>query len=155
MAKSDSVINLRGTFGGITFVKSPTYGDHIRAARGTHKKAQVNDAFKKASARLLSANIPAKIIKDAIDPYRSDLMGGLLWQRLVSMFRKQLMNHGAFDFSNIEPFEIHADYPLERFLTLQPSITFDRKKYVLQVDIRYDRHPKFPRAHLLMGISLV
>ena len=50
MAKANSLITLRGTHDGITFVKSPTYGDHVRAARGTHKKAKVNAAFKAQSS---------------------------------------------------------------------------------------------------------
>ena len=72
MAKADSLITLRGSHGGITFVKSPTYGDHVRAARGTHKKAKVNAAFKKQSKKLVKANHPAQILRNAIDPYRND-----------------------------------------------------------------------------------
>jgi hypothetical protein len=154
MAKSDSVINLRGTFRGITFVKSATYGDHIRAARGSHKKAEVNEAFKKESKRLQSANVPAKIIKDAIDPYRSDFTGGLLWQRLVSIFRKQLRDHGSIDFGKIKPFEIHDDYRFERFLILQSIIKFNSKKSVVHVDIRYDHHPTFKRSSSIDGYRL-
>jgi hypothetical protein len=154
MAKSTSIINLQGTVDEITFVKSRAYGNHIRAARGTHKKAEVNEAFKKESKRLLSANIPAKIFKDAIDPYRDVLKGGLLWQRLISMFRKQLQNHGSFDFSDIEPFEIHTDYSLERFLIPRPRITFDQKQSVLHVNMSYDKHPRFSRSSFIDGYML-
>ena len=48
MAKVISLINLKGTVGDYTFVKNARYGDHIRAKRGTHKKAELNDAFKEA-----------------------------------------------------------------------------------------------------------
>jgi hypothetical protein len=154
MAKSKSIITLEGTFGDITFVKSRTYGDHIRAARGTHKKAEVNDAFKKESESLLSANVPAKIFKDAIEPYRDDFKGGLLWQRLVSMFRKQLRDHGSFDFSNMEPFEIHTDYPFERFLSVRPKIKLDPKKSLLHVYVVYDKHPRFNRSSFIDGYRL-
>lgn len=154
MAKSKSVINLQGTFGGITFVKSPTYGDHVRAARGTHKKADVNEAFKKESKKLQRANIPAKIFNDAIEPYRDNLKGGFLWPHLVSMFWKQLRDHGAFDFSNIEPFEIHTEYPFERFLSVQSKIRFDQKKSVLHVNISYDRHPRFNKSSFIDGYRL-
>ena len=78
MAKADSLITLRGTHGGITFVKSPTYGNHTRAARGTHKKAKVNAAFKRQSKKLLKANVPAQILRNAINPYRQDFLYGSL-----------------------------------------------------------------------------
>ncbi len=38
MAKSKSILDIKGTFQGVTHVCSHTYGDDIRAARGTHKK---------------------------------------------------------------------------------------------------------------------
>ncbi len=143
MAKSDSIIKLQGTIAGITFVRSPTYGDHVRAKRGTYKKAKVNDALKQESKTLVSANIPAKIFKDAIDPYRSNITGGTLWRRLVSMFGKQLKNTGAFDFGKIGRFEIDADQPFDRFLVIQPTIKVAKEKPLLHVHVEYDQHPRF------------
>lgn len=143
MAKSDSIIKLQGTIAGLTFVRSRAYGDHVRSKRGTYKRADVNEALKQESKTLVSANVPAKIFKNAIDPYRSNIMGGTLWQRLVSMFRKQLKDFGSIDFAKIERFEVHADYPFDRFLLLQPTITFEKKNYILHVNMEYDHHPKF------------
>jgi len=143
MAKTDSIIKLRGTIAGLTFVRSRTYGDHVRAKRGTYKNAGVNDTLKQESKVLVSANIPAKIFKDAIDPYRSNIMGGTLWRRLVSMFRKQLKDPGSIDFGKIGRFEIHADYPFERFLFVQPTIKVAKEKPLLHVHVGYDHHPRF------------
>lgn len=143
MAKSDSIIKLQGTIAGLTFVRSRAYGDHVRAKRGTYKKAEVNDALKQESKTLISANIPAKIFKDAIDPYRRTVTGGTLWRRLVSMFLKQLKNTGAIDFGKIGRFEIHADHPFDRFLFIQPTIKVAKEKPLLHVHIEYDHHPRF------------
>ena len=154
MARSHSAANLRGTIGGYTFVKSRVYGDHVRARRGTYKRAEVNDAFKKESTLLLRANIPAKILKDAIEPYRRNLSGGMLWQRLVSMFREQLKTKGSFDFASLEPFEIHKDYPFDRFLQVASAIKPDKKKNKLRVDINYPRHPTFKKVKDVDGYRL-
>lgn len=154
MAKSDSIIKLQGTIAGLTFVRSRTYGDHVRAKRGTYKSARVNEALQQESKTLLRANVPAKIFKDAIDPYRGELTGGMLWQRLVSMFRKQLKENGACDFAKMERFEIHADYPFERFLYVQPAIKFEKKKSMLRVDLKYDSHPRFAKAKSVSGYRL-
>ena len=50
MAKSQSILQLQGTLAGLTFVKSHTYGDHVRAKRGTYNNGncQINYvAFKR------------------------------------------------------------------------------------------------------------
>jgi hypothetical protein len=155
MAKSNSPFKLQGTIGETTFVRSSTYGDHVRAKRGTYKTATINDALKRESNILLNANIPAKLIKDAIDPYRSDVMkGGSLWPRLVSLFRKQFKETGTFDFSKLDRFEIHADHPFARLLHVEPKITVDQKKSILHVDINYVNHPNFRKVKDVDGYQL-
>lgn len=154
MAKSKSLISLQGTFGDVTHVKSLAYGDHVRAPRGTYKTATVNSAFKKESRKLVSCNIPAKIFKDAIDPYRKDMKDGTLWTRLLAMFRKQLDALGGFYFSQIEPFEIDTAHPLGRFLNARTKIVFDRKKSVLKVSVMCGMHPKFNKSSFIDGYRL-
>lgn len=154
MAKSDSVISLQGTFGEITFVKSRTYRNHVRMRRGTYKKAVVNAAFKASSKKLIAANIPAKIINDAVKQYRSGLEGGSLWSDLRSTFRKQLKEDGAVNFSKMDPFEIHTKYTFDRFLSLQPEIAVDKKRSILKVRIEYNRHPTFRKASYIDGYQL-
>src|SRR5688500_14469423 len=104
MAKANSLITFQGTVEGFTFVKSPTYGDHVRAARGTRKKAKLNAACQAQSKKLVKSNVPAKIIKDAINPYRRDFYHGPLWQKLVSLTNDQYGKHATFDFSKFKPF---------------------------------------------------
>jgi hypothetical protein len=141
MAKSKSILDHRGTYGGITFVKSRAYGAHIRTARGTFKKAKLNAACKQQSKQLIRANRPAKIFKDAIAAYRDGLEGGRLWRNLISMFNRQLEEFASFDFSKLQPFEIRPDYPFDRFLSVQPDMKVNKNKSALKVSAFYGKHP--------------
>lgn len=154
MAKSKSLIDFQGTIAGITFVNSRAYGKHIRAARGTYKKAKLNPAFKKQSKRLISANRPAKIFQDAIARYRYGLERGPMWSNLISDFNQQLVDYGTFDFSKLEPFEIHPRYPFERFLIIQPDIKINKSKSELNLSASYGKHPKFYKSRFIDGYKL-
>jgi len=117
MARQKSLIRLEGTFMGTTHVNSKAYGEHVRAARGTHKEAALNHAFKKSADDLMLSNLPAKIINDALAPLRQNLGGGMLWQEFVSLFKKQYRDKGVFDFTALTKWEVHKSYPLSRLIT--------------------------------------
>jgi hypothetical protein len=153
MAKSKSVFKFQGTLAGLTFVRSTVNGDHVRAKRGTYKKATLNAALKKSSAKLKDANVPAKIFKDAIEPYRGYLKDGTLWQRLLSSFRVQMKENATPDFQVLTGIEIHSRYKLERFLQLRPAISTDSKKTLLEVDLHYET-PIFGRSKYVDGYRL-
>ena len=154
MAKADSLITLQGTYGAITFVKSPTYGYHVRAARGTHKKAKLNRACQEQSKKLVKANLPAQILRNAINPYRQDFRYGPLWQDLVSMTNHALGENGTFDFSKLEPFEIHPKYPLGRILSLTTTATVDPTRSNLQVTLSCEAPPTFDAPVIVDGYRL-
>ena len=143
MAKSDSLLNLKGTHGGITFVRSLTYGDHVRAARGTHKKAKVNAAFEKQSKKLVQANLPARILKDALNPHRQDFYYGQLWQTLVSMTNEALGEDGTFDFAMLKPFDLYPAYRLSRLLELAAKTEVDLSQSILAITLSYEAPPNF------------
>lgn len=154
MAKADSLITLRGTYGGMTFVKSPTYGDHVRAARGTHKKAKVNAAFKKQSKKLVKVNVPAQILRNAIEPYRKDFHYGQLWQKLVSLTNEALGENGKFDFASLKPFEIHPDHPLTGIVILETATNVDAGNSKLEVSLSSPTPPMFADSLPLEGYRL-
>jgi hypothetical protein len=154
MAKSQSLFKLQGSIGGLTFVSSRAYGDHVRARRGTYKPAKVNASLKQEVKMVVMANVPAKIVKDAIDPYRGDFLGGTLWSRLVSFFRRQLKTEGQFDFSKLKRFEIHEGYPLDSFINTQSTVSVNKKMWKLSVEVRYDHHPKFKKVKNIDGYVL-
>jgi hypothetical protein len=154
MAKSRSAKRLPKTGDDLTHVKSRTYGDHVRAKRGTYKKAKVNKAFKEEIKNVTHANVPAKIFNDAIEPYRRNFQGGQLWQRLVSLFRTQLTEDGSFDFGRIEKLEIHADYPLDRLLQVQATIKSASKNSILRVILEYNNPPDFSKTKYIDAYQL-
>lgn len=154
MAKSDSVLGLQGTFANMTFVHSRTYGKHIRAKRGTHKPADVNDSFKETSRYLIAANRPARMIKAALDPYCENFKCGQLWQRLVSIFRIQLKERGLTDLTALEGFEIHKEYPLARFMQIKTAATIDREHSKLRITLTYEAPPLFKKARYIDGYQL-
>ena len=131
MAKSKSTHDLQGTLGGLTFVNSRTYGKHVRSARGTKKKAKVNKAFKEQSRTLVRANVPAKIVRDAIKLYLEDIPGGTLWKRLVSIFNKQLNTEGIVDFSKLTNLEVNKDHPFDGFLATDVAVNPDKDNDII------------------------
>lgn len=146
MAKVNSLITVLGTIDGHTYVKSPTYGNHIRAARGTRKKAGLNPACQEQSEKLVKSNLPARIIRDAINPYRKDFYYGQLWQKLVSYTNDVLEKDSAFDFSRFRPFEIHHKYKLGRLLDIISTTAVDRKSSMLRVILSSSTPPVFDES---------
>lgn len=114
MAKLTTIFKYNGTFNGVTSVRSKTYGDHVRAARGTKKPAEVNKAFQESTGRLRQVNLFAKVVKDALDPYRKDFYDGTFWFRLLSLFRRQLKKTGKLSWSALEGFELIGKCHLSR-----------------------------------------
>ncbi|HTE30055.1 MAG TPA: hypothetical protein VK666_06760 [Chryseolinea sp.] len=154
MAKSNSILGLQGTIDKLTMVRSRAYGDHVRSARGTQGEAPINESLKKEVAVITRSNRPAKILKDAIDPHRGALKGGQFWQKLVSTFRTQFNESGAFDFSNLPAIEIHKKYPLSRFISVKPEVNFDKRAHNLTVKVAYGTHPSFKKSKYIDGYRI-
>lgn len=147
MARQTSIIKFQGTLDEMTQVNSRTYPEHLRRRRGSKKKAELNDAFKASGLDLQAANIVAKLIFDAIEPHRQNFKGGLMWQRLVSVFKAQYKERRAFNFLALTGFEIWKEHPLERFLAGQLSykVSFTQ---ILQVRLLLLEHPDFKRKYV-------
>ncbi len=99
-----------------TYVDSKAYPEHTRARRGTKSKVEVNDTFKVHNLLLSGANIPASLVKRAIDTYRSDFPSGQLWQFLVGMFKSQLKMNIPLNVDKLLYKDINTDYRLSRIL---------------------------------------
>ena len=148
MAKSKSKISLADVPPGMTLVRSRVYGDHVRAKRGTYKKARLNEALKKGSVFIGEANAAAKLFKDAVDPYRKRLIDNSLWPNLLSMFRRQQTKTGCVDFSQLEPFEFHNRYTLHKLLPVDAVISYDDKTGTLRAVISYQGLPHFGKSRV-------
>ena len=143
MAKSKSKISLADVPPAMTLVRSYAYGDHVRAKRGTYKKARLNTALKKGTLLIGEANAAAKLFKDAVDPYRKGLIDKSLWRNLLSMLRRQQTKIGDVDFSKLEPFEFHTRYSLHKLLPVKVVTSYDDKTRTLRAVISYEGLPDF------------
>ena len=114
MAKNHSFFELPPP--GLTTVHSKAYGTHTRAARGTKSEVEVNDALKRHNLLLTSANIPARLVKNTIDSYRSDFPSGQLWQFLVGMFKMQLKMKIPLNVDRLMLKDINKEYTLSRLV---------------------------------------
>ncbi|MEO8475353.1 MAG: hypothetical protein ABI477_24335 [Chryseolinea sp.] len=123
MAKQKGFYTFSGTIKGVTEVDSNTWGSHVRAARGTHKPATVNDAFKESSKILITSNKLTKAIKDPLDPYREGLKDGRMWNRLNSIVKKQLHENGFLDFNAIAEFQFHRRFRFGSLIHAQDEIS--------------------------------
>jgi hypothetical protein len=127
------------------WVESRTYGGHWRARRGSKNPAKVNDAMLKSSQELQLANKAARLIKLHIDPFRSDFMGGQLWQHLVKKFKQQIKAGQEFNTQNLKELEVWATYPQSRFgAVFTPEIKVSSSS--IYVTLKRVHHPNFKRS---------
>lgn len=148
MTKSKTKISLSDVPPGMILVRSRAYGDHVRAKRGTYKKARLNAALRKGTVLIGEANAAAKLFKDTIEPYRKDLIEKSIWPNLLSMFRRQQTETGIVDFSRLKPFEIHSRYTLDRLLPVQVVTRYDNNTRTLRAVISYEGLPHFRNSRI-------
>ena len=118
-------------------VDSVAYGRHNRAPRGSKSKAVVNPAMKAHGWRLRKSNIPAKLIMDALQPFRENFKGGMLWQRLVKHFAAQAKEGDAYSVTGIEYWDLNTLYPTSRLMTTRVTITPNNQFSNLEVSVNY------------------
>lgn len=141
--KPDSLIDLLRSIDGKTIVRSWAYGYHLRAKRGTYKKAALNTVCKKQTEKLVRANDLARIIKIAIDPYRSRFRARRLWPRLLSHILEHENVETSFDFSKFQPFDLCTTYPLDRIVKLTTQAVADTTRSVLGVRLSIQQSARF------------
>jgi hypothetical protein len=118
-------------------VESKAYGRHTRAPRGSKSRAVLNPAMKAHGRRLRKSNIPAKLIMDALQPFRENFKGGMLWQRLVKHFAGQAKKAETYSVTGIEDWDLNAQYPTSRIMTVSVKITPDDHFSNLEVEVNY------------------
>jgi hypothetical protein len=147
MAKVNSLIKISGTLDDHTFVRSATYGDHVRRKRGSVKQALVNEAFRKSSEELRIATPYAKLIKDSVNPYLIYFKDWTLWSRLRSFFRKQI-REGDINYQQLVGFEFHKAHSLYSLLRNRPNVNVYADEKEIRVHIRFHMHPHFPVSYV-------
>ncbi len=118
-------------------VNSKAYGVHQRAPRGSKSRAVLNSAMKANGRRLRKSNIPAKLILDALQPFRENFKGGLLWQRLVKHFAAQAKEGKAYSVSGIENWDLNTQYLTSRLMAARVKIMPNDDFSNLEVGVNY------------------
>lgn len=103
----NSIFSFRGASDELINVHSRRYGTHKRRRRGSVKPALLNEAFQKSVTLNELVNATAKVIKDALDPYREGFRDGSMWSRLVGLLKKHLLQNPTPDFGILENFELY------------------------------------------------
>ena len=124
-------------------VKSKAYGNHERAARGSKSRAVVNPAMKAHGRRLRKSNIPAKLILDALQPFRENFTGGMLWQRLVKHFAAQAKEGKAYSVTGIKHWDLNLQYLTSRLMTTRVEIIPKDNFSNLEVSVNYEFSNRF------------
>jgi hypothetical protein len=93
--------------------------------------------------RLRKSNIPAKLIMDALQPFRENFRGGMLWQRLVGHFAAQAKAGDAYSVAGIEDWDLNDQYLTSRLMTTQVKITPDDYFSNLEVSVNYTFSNRF------------
>ena len=133
----------RRTSDGRVIVESRAYGEHTRAARGTYKKAELNDGMKASSAVLTEANTDAKLIKRELEQYIGNPRPTLLWQRLLSRIRAGFQNGKFHDPKKFEGFDLYEEHPISRQAPLRGFRNADKEE--IRIAIGWSSPPKFKR----------
>lgn len=124
-------------------VNSKAYGRHHRAARGSKSRAVLNPAMKAHGKRLRKSNIPAKLIMDALQPFRENFKGGMLWQRLVKHFAAQAKAGDEYSVAGIENWDLNVQYLTSRIMSVSDDIKPKDQFSYLEVSINYTFSKRF------------
>jgi hypothetical protein len=127
----------------MVIVNSRAYGKHERAARGTWKKAKLNDAMKGHSKRMIGSNVPAKLILDALNPFRENFKGGLIWQKLIEHFARQVKEYKDYSVLGIENWDLNKEYPTSRIMAPNVKIETDPFSPILNITVSYTFGKRF------------
>lgn len=153
-------------------VNSKTYGTHFRAPRGSVTEAKLNETMQEVNKLTLSTNAPAKLIHDALKPFRENFKGGLFYQRLQKHFNVQARKGQIFDITDLLshspkviekmqksryaneakdkwwlrqlPEDINKNYPQTRmFETINVHVNADMPNLSMQLSVMHKLAPKF------------
>lgn len=143
-----SAIRVQGSIFDVTVVNSKKYGVHLRARRGSKTPVTINDELQKSRNELLECNKPAKMMFDAL---RGEHKDGDLWQRLLSLFRKQLKEDNSFSLSGFEHFECSTSYSLHQLLLNDYSITTKASTNKMRITLKLHNHPAWKKRNYVTG----
>lgn len=147
MARSRrSFLRLQGTLGGITFVQSVAYGDHVRQPRGTHKEAPLNSVLQKNADATGLVNKTASPVLKALKRRFGGFAQTSLWTRMTGRLFKAPSLRPEDLLYSLRGMEVNERYPLARVLPAVPAIEERCRKSKLEVSVQTLSYCFFDRA---------
>jgi hypothetical protein len=99
----------------VVFVNSKTYGNHVRAARGTYTKVKVNTALNDNANKMALVVKKAKPIYGLLKHYCGDFKETQLWQNLISRMHKSKTDEFFDMLERTVGLDMNSKLPLKRF----------------------------------------
>jgi hypothetical protein len=78
------------------------------------KKTHKNPAMKAHGRRLRKSNTPSRLIMDALQPFRRNFKGGMIWQRQVKHFTAQAKKGETCSVTGIEDINCRRINPQDK-----------------------------------------
>lgn len=96
-------------------VKSRAYGKHTRAARGSIKKATLNNVFSENSKRLAVINPIASKVHAMLKSHAGFFKENMFWQKMTGLVHGNKASNTEELLTSIAGLELNDKYPLSRF----------------------------------------
>jgi hypothetical protein len=145
MARSKGLIKLEGTLGGLTFVNSKRYRDHVRTARGTHKEAKVNTVLQANSDNAKEVTFVASPVLKELKAIERGFASGDLWSRMMGAMLKTRSTAVADLLACIQGMELNDGYSFAKVFPSLPVLTFSFQKNVLLLEMQLLSHARFSK----------
>jgi hypothetical protein len=153
-----SIFKFSGSLGDVTFVRTKK-GTIVRARRGTHKEAEINDAYKAENGRNGVVNNAAKLVHDIVRVYAGPFKKGDLWQDMLSRIRKCKSDDLAPLLKTLEGLEVNPAYGLDKIVApAQVEVQYGAGMMTLTLhhsDKLYFELPANPKSHYFELLALL
>ena len=144
MASQTGIIKLEGTIAGLTFVKSTRYRRHVRRARGSVTKTEVNSSLRGNADNATPVTCLASSILKELKPLDRGFVGGDFWGRFIGrMFKsKQSSTNGLLE--SLSGLELNERYTFAGCFSSSPELILFEKEDRVLTELKLSSHPNFP-----------
>jgi hypothetical protein len=145
MARPRGVIKLQGTINGITFVNSKRYKPHTRAARGTNKKAKVNETLRRNADNASKVTSLGSPVLRELKALEKGFAAGDLWSRMTACMFKARSTKVEDLLESIRSIEVNEQYAFAKLFPALPRFEFYLKKNKLLIEMELSSHARFSK----------
>ncbi|MBS9523729.1 hypothetical protein KIH41_13235 [Litoribacter ruber] len=106
---------ISGTIDNKTYVNSDTYGEHVRAARGTHKEAVLNDVMQAWTKAPAVKNKMAGLLNTVVKNNSGILFSTKNYQPMLAKLDQHYKLHGEYAWKALVGMDLVNKNPFDRF----------------------------------------